>query len=351
VMAGMDEGLQEMTESVEQMMHTLTISPRVHAAAEDKVAALRKDPALQEDMLRVVRGMQATLHGLRSLMEDPETREGLVAHARALQEKVEEVAQGLQGSEGRRLAAAFLPPLRGAPRAGAPQMVVGETARQANYDLYGTYPGAQVVKPGQLKSGEIGTTFPLGVYDPLNLIGNDAAKYRRWQEMEIKHGRLAMAATVHVFITEAGYRWPGYLSDGTFGGEPIKFSDMPGGTLASWAAMPPLGWAQIIAFIAALDSAALQEGLPESLSWDRFQFAQDPNRAPGDVASKNPDVFVRYSDPAEREFKLNAERNNGRAAMVGIIGMMIHEALTGNPLFPLQPEAVTSLTGAWWLDK
>ena len=39
----------------------------------------------------------------------------------------------------------------------------------------------EVVKPGQLKSGEIGTTFPLGVYDPLNLIGNDAAKYRRWQ--------------------------------------------------------------------------------------------------------------------------------------------------------------------------
>ena len=25
--------------------------------------------------------------------------------------------------------------------------------------------------------------------------------------------------------------------------------------------------------------------------------------------------------------------------MMGIIGMMIHEALTGNPLFPLQPEA------------
>ena len=34
-----------------------------------------------------------------------------------------------------------------------------------------------------------------------------------------------------------------------------------------------------------------------------------------------------------------AVRNNGRAAMVGIIGMMIHEALTGNPLVPLQPEA------------
>ena len=45
--------------------------------------------------------------------------------------------------------------------------------------------------------------------------------------------------------------------------------------------------------------------------------------------------WVRYSDPAVKEFKLNAERNNGRAAMMGIVGMVIHESLTGNPLFPL----------------
>ena len=36
-----------------------------------------------------------------------------------------------------------------------------------------------------------------------------------------------------------------------------------------------------------------------------------------------------------KTWKLNAERNNGRAAMMGITGMLIHESLTGNPVFPL----------------
>jgi len=36
-----------------------------------------------------------------------------------------------------------------------------------------------------------------------------------------------------------------------------------------------------------------------------------------------------------KTWKLNAERNNGRAAMMGITGMLIHEALTGNPVFPI----------------
>jgi len=202
--------------------------------------------------------------------------------------------------------------------------------KTADGDLYGNFFENQVVR-GAIQSGRVGTTFPLGVWDPLNLIGNDAVKYRRWEEMEIKHGRLAMAAFVHVIVTEAGIRWPGYLSDGTFGGEPIKFADMPAGTLASWAAMPPLGWAQIIAFISLLDSRAIQSGLPNSGPLAAYKLGQDPAREAGDVAG--PD-FQRYADKRVRDFKLNVERNNGRAAMMGITGMIIHEAITGNPLFP-----------------
>ena len=36
-----------------------------------------------------------------------------------------------------------------------------------------------------------------------------------------------------------------------------------------------------------------------------------------------------------KTWKLNAERNNGRAAMMGITGMLIHESLSGNPVFPI----------------
>merc|ERR1740139_1657369 len=116
--------------------------------------------------------------------------------------------------------------------------------------------------------------------------------------MEIKHGRFSMAACVHVFLTEAGVRWPGYLSFA----EDIKFSDMPGGTIASWAALPGLSWVQIVLIVALFD---------------------------------------------DKEFKLNAERNNGRAAMMGISGMVIHEALTGNPVWPIPvpPQPVLEIIG------
>merc|ERR1719253_2545149 len=99
-----------------------------------------------------------------------------------------------------------------------------------------------VMKGSAITPGDIGTTKPLGVYDPLNLMTSMPDKYRRWQEMEIKHGRFAMAACTHVFLTTAGVRWPGYLSFA----EDIKFSDMPGGAISSWAALPDLSWIQII---------------------------------------------------------------------------------------------------------
>jgi len=162
--------------------------------------------------------------------------------------------------------------------------------------------------------GDLGVLPPLGVWDPLGLI--KTRDMRRYEEMEIKQGRIAMLATLHVIVTEAGIRWPGYISNGALTGqEPLKFSDIPGG-VASYTAIPQLGWFQLVFLFAVLDQQI---------------FPQDPNKAPGDVAGDN---WVRYADDETRTFKLNVERQNGRAAMLGITGMMIHEGLGVDALYP-----------------
>tara|TARA_B110001452_G_C15224098_1_gene424305 strand:- start:1570 stop:2058 length:489 start_codon:yes stop_codon:yes gene_type:complete len=103
--------------------------------------------------------------------------------------------------------------------------------------------------------GEIGVTPPLGVYDPLGCL-NEPVKYprrdyRRYVELEIKHGRISMLACLGIFTTEAGIRWPGYLSKSL----DLKFSDVPGGALDSYAAVPAIGWLQIVGFIIFLELA------------------------------------------------------------------------------------------------
>merc|ERR1719217_1421768 len=165
--------------------------------------------------------------------------------------------------------------------------------------------------------GEIGVTPPLGVYDPLGCLATPVEyprrDYRRYVELEIKHGRICMLACLGIFTTEAGIRWPGYLSKSL----DIKFEDVPGGPFDSYAAVPALGWLQIVGFVVFLELA---------------YGATDPKKEPGDVGGVS---WIRYDDPEVKQFKLNAERNNGRAAMMGITGMIVHNLLGVDSLFPI----------------
>jgi light-harvesting complex I chlorophyll a/b binding protein 1 len=177
-------------------------------------------------------------------------------------------------------------------------------------------PKAPVRSAGFSPAGDVGVTPPLGLFDPLGFLQRGPAAYRRSQEMEIKHGRLAMAGTLGVIVTEAGLRLPGTPSPSTIG----SYADIPGDLAGAYFGTPLLGWIQIMCLIGALDIAV---------------FRQDPANAPGDVVQDLGIEWVRYDDPAVKRFKLNAERNNGRAAMFGMIGMISHSALGYNALFPI----------------
>merc|ERR1740120_56498 len=105
--------------------------------------------------------------------------------------------------------------------------------------------------------GDIGILPPLNVWDPLGYI--ESRDMRRYEEMEIKHGRAAMLGFLHVILTEAGLRFPGYLSDGTFGGQPIKFADVPGGAINTVLAIPGSSWAQIICLCGVLEAGVFKQ--------------------------------------------------------------------------------------------
>jgi len=172
------------------------------------------------------------------------------------------------------------------------------------------------------QEGDIGVLPPLGVLDPLGLI--ETRDMRRYEIMEIKHGRAAMLGFLHVIHIEAGVRFQGYLSVS----QDLKFSDMPSGCFASLEAVPTLGWLQIMAFTLVAETG--YAGTPQGL------VKQSPDAEPGDIGGPG---WVRYDDPEVKTFKLNIERQNGRAAMMGITGCLVHELLGVDALFPIGGEA------------
>jgi len=178
--------------------------------------------------------------------------------------------------------------------------------------------------------GDIGVTPPLGVFDPLGLI--ESRDMRRFEIMEIKHGRAAMLGFVHVLAIHAGLRLPGFLSPSAG----LKFSDMPTDCFAALEATPTAGWLQIMLVTCMAETGAAKGGFlfvpPGTLPEGQITLAgKGDTLAPGDIGG---DVWMRYSDPEVKAFKLNAERNNGRAAMLGITGCLIHELLGVDALYP-----------------
>merc|ERR1711988_1062070 len=161
--------------------------------------------------------------------------------------------------------------------------------------------------------GDIGVLPPLGVYDPLGLI--ETRNMARYEVMEIKHGRAAMLGFLHVISVEAGAKIP-----------TEECLAAPTGLLASLESMPTAGWLQIMLFCCMQETGAGNESSFFSLA------------KPATVDSEAGDIagipWVRYDDPETKTFKLNAERQNGRAAMLGITGCLIHELLGVDALYP-----------------
>ena len=152
---------------------------------------------------------------------------------------------------------------------------------------------------------EIGAQFPLGFFDPLGLSTEDTdqATFDRMRAAEIQHGRISMLAVVGWLTTAAGVRLPGMEEVG-YG---FKALDMAGLPYEVRGTLPlALGTAFIL-------TTAMQDVTGDA-------------EFPGDYRNGFDFGWDKQSD-AWKEKKRAIELNNGRAAQMGILGIMVHEQL------------------------
>jgi Chlorophyll A-B binding protein len=140
------------------------------------------------------------------------------------------------------------------------------------------------------------------------LASGDQEKFDRLRFVEIKHGRIAMLAVAGYLTAESGARLPGLISyDGT------TFADVPNG-FAALNTMPGAGLAQILAFIGFMEVAFMKD-------------ATGQNEFVGDFRNGFIDFGWDTLSADKKMTKRAVELNNGRAAQMGILALMVHEQL------------------------
>lgn len=178
-------------------------------------------------------------------------------------------------------------------------------------------PASRVATSSALKMGfesELGALPPVGFWDPLGLSKTaDAAKFRRWRTLEVKHGRVAQAAVIGYLVQESA-RFPGYISPG----DGLKFSDVPNG-VAALGVVPFLGWLQIFLFVGFLENSI---------------FKQDEDKAAGDFGYGVSGLGL---NEAQLEVLRLKEIQNGRLAMLAIMELLTHDVAkpAGESLFAI----------------
>ncbi|KAG7360394.1 chlorophyll A-B binding protein [Nitzschia inconspicua] len=180
-------------------------------------------------------------------------------------------------------------------------------------------PSKQAASSSALKAfeNELGAQDPLGFFDPLGLVSDgDEAKFQRLRYVELKHGRIAQLAFLGNIIPRAGIYLPGNidLSGDSFDSFPPGWAAISGPD-----AIPSAGVGQILAFIGFLELFVMKDVTGEA-------------EFPGDFRNGYIDFGWDTFGPQTKLRKRAIELNNGRAAMMGILGLMMHEQIDGNPV-------------------
>jgi len=149
---------------------------------------------------------------------------------------------------------------------------------------------------------QLGATAPLGYFDPLGICKvGDEDTFRSMRSAELKHGRVAMMASVGA-VAQAAFQFPG-------------FEKVPKG-LGAVTAEPG-----IYGFVALV----LMSGALELTIWK-----DDPKKGVECIGDFGNPLQLGLGPPMGlSEDMKNREINNGRAAMIAVVGIIAAELATG----------------------
>jgi len=157
------------------------------------------------------------------------------------------------------------------------------------------------VRMGYDLSKELGYDVETGgPWDPLNYAEKSNYNFAYYRALELKHGRVAMLATLGFFVPELFGTWPN--DAGLFDGS---------NPITAITTVPPLGLLQIVGVV----------GLIESTTGK----GAEGGRVPGDIGF---DPLGLSADGIDEKLAL-AELKNGRLAMIASIAFIVQTALTG----------------------
>jgi len=186
-------------------------------------------------------------------------------------------------------------------------------AAMASAAAFAPAPVAKTTTSLNAFESELGAQDPLGFFDPLGMLDDaDQERFDRLRFVEIKHGRICMLAFLGQIVTRSGTHLSGDID---YAGH--SFDSFPNGLAAFFGpdAIPQAGFAQIFAFVGALELGVMKD------------IEGTGNEFIGDFRNGAIDFGWDTFDEETKLSKRAVELNNGRAAMLGITGLMIHEQL------------------------
>ncbi len=174
------------------------------------------------------------------------------------------------------------------------------------------------------------------VFDPLNIAGSVSDPAVAWMRAaELKHGRVAMIATVGYLVTAAGIHFPGELAKG------VTFASVAAaGPYDALSAVPAEGKLQIAAWALMMEIAQeakkphyTRGGVPgklDALPFDGVEGIWVPK-----IKFWDPLNFLGNLSEEQKAKKRVSELKNGRLAMIAIMSFFAGHAIPGSvPLLP-----------------